>query len=139
MPSADRAGAARSRRGRGRVVARIAVERAEALVEQGKKGSKEWTTAAEAATRAQRDLAVAQARRAELVAQPGAAPGRAGTAGRGRQGPRRRSQGLGPRPGEAASAAQHELHRRRRDDLSRDQHGAPARLRSLDHGSSPTR
>ena len=52
-----------------RLVARYAVERAEELVDQGKKGSKEWTKAAESATAAQRDLAVAEASRAEVAAR----------------------------------------------------------------------
>jgi hypothetical protein len=51
------------------LVARYAVERAEELVDQGKKGSAEWIKAAESATAAQRELAVAQASRAELAAR----------------------------------------------------------------------
>jgi hypothetical protein len=50
-----------------RLVARYAVERAEELVDQGKKGSPEWTKAAQSAVAAQRELAVVQAVRAELV------------------------------------------------------------------------
>ena len=45
------------------------VERAEELVDQGQKGSKEWTKAAASATAAQRALAVAEAKRAEVLAQ----------------------------------------------------------------------
>ncbi len=51
------------------LVARYAVEQAEELVDQGRKGSKEWTKAAESATAAQRELAVAQASRAEFLAR----------------------------------------------------------------------
>jgi len=51
------------------LTARVAVERAEALVEQGRTGSAEWTTAAEAAMRAQRSAALALARRGECVAR----------------------------------------------------------------------
>ncbi len=54
---------------RAQLVARYAVERAEELVDQGKKGSKEWTEAAESATAAQRELAVAQASRAAAAAR----------------------------------------------------------------------
>lgn len=54
---------------RARLLARIAVEKAEELVDRGKKGSKEWTKAAEAATASQRELAIAQAARAELSAR----------------------------------------------------------------------
>jgi hypothetical protein len=50
------------------LAARIAVERAGSLAEQGKKGSKQWTDLAVAAAKAQRDLAVAAAHRAEMVA-----------------------------------------------------------------------
>jgi hypothetical protein len=53
---------------RAQLNSQVAVERAESLVDQGQKGSKEWTKAAMAATAAQRDLAVVQADRAELVA-----------------------------------------------------------------------
>jgi hypothetical protein len=63
---------------RAQLIAERAVERAESLVDDGQKGSKEWTKAALAATAAQRDLAVAQARRAELAARqarPKAKPG----------------------------------------------------------------
>ena len=48
---------------------RLAVESAEELVDQGKKGSKEWTKAATLATKAQRDLAVQEATRAVTVAR----------------------------------------------------------------------
>ena len=63
---------------RAQLIAHRAVERAESLVDEGQKGSKEWTKAALAATVAQRELAVAQARRAELAARqarPKAKPG----------------------------------------------------------------
>ncbi len=49
---------------RAQLTAQRAVDRAESLVEQGKKSSTEWTKAAMAAVAAQRDLAVAQAHRA---------------------------------------------------------------------------
>jgi hypothetical protein len=54
---------------RAQLISQVAVERAELLVDRGKKGSKEWTKAAEAATAAQRDLAIIQARKAELTAR----------------------------------------------------------------------
>ncbi len=54
---------------RARLNSQLAVERAELLVDQGHKGSKEWTEAAVVATTAQRELAVAQARRTELTAR----------------------------------------------------------------------
>ena len=69
---------------RAQLISQIAVERAESLVDQGQKGSEEWTTAAEAATAAQRDLAV--------VAGP---PGRARRAASAAHRPSRAS---GPRP-----------------------------------------
>ncbi len=52
-----------------RLVARYAVERAEELADQGRKGSREWTTAAQSAKAAQRVLVLAQASRAELAAR----------------------------------------------------------------------
>ena len=105
-------GAARARsRPRAQLAAQIAVERAETLVEQGQKGSKEWTDAAEAATTAQRDLAVASARRDEARRAPGARGRPRRAAGRGRQGSRRRPQGAWSMPRRPlASAAEHELH-----------------------------
>ncbi len=63
---------------RAELIALRAVERAESLVDEGQKGSKEWTKAALAATLAQRELAVARTRRAELAARharPKAKPG----------------------------------------------------------------
>jgi len=51
------------------LTARVAVERAEALVEQGRKGTAEWAAAAGAAAKAERSAAVALARRAEAVAR----------------------------------------------------------------------
>jgi hypothetical protein len=45
------------------------VENSERLVAEGKKGSKEWTRAAESASTAQRALAVSLARRDELIAR----------------------------------------------------------------------
>jgi hypothetical protein len=51
------------------VGALFAVERAEAIVDRGKEGSEEWTKAAMAATAAQRDLAIAEARQAEALAR----------------------------------------------------------------------
>ena len=113
------------------LIARCAVERAETLVEQGKKGSKEWTKAAEPATAAQRDLAVA--------------PGRAGPSsrrGRRGDGPDRAS---GPRPtrptpmpsrpwpapGGSPDCRRARIIRPRRGDLSAHEHGAAAGLRPL--------
>ncbi len=51
------------------LIARTEVERAEKLVDQGKRGSKEWTEAARSAASAQRKLAVAKASRAEAAAR----------------------------------------------------------------------
>jgi hypothetical protein len=52
-----------------RLEAQFAVEEAETLTDQGKKGSKEWAKAAIQATSAQGKLAVAQAGRAEAMAR----------------------------------------------------------------------
>ena len=60
------------------LVSQAAVTRAEALVDQGKKGSKEWIEAAIEATAAQRELVVAQARRAEIVARQARASAKPG-------------------------------------------------------------
>jgi hypothetical protein len=51
------------------LASRLAVEQAEALVEQHQKGSKEWTAAAESATAAQRRVDVARAHQAEAIAR----------------------------------------------------------------------
>jgi hypothetical protein len=53
----------------GRLVTRTAVEKAEELVAQGKKGSSAWTKAAEDASLAERNLAIALARRGEMTAR----------------------------------------------------------------------
>ena len=108
---------------------------------RARKGSKEWTTAAEAATAAQRALAVAQARR-------GRARGAAGAAAR----PRRRS---GPRPTRLMPMPLKALAARRgREPISRrarptrrpprttypgDEHGPPAGLRPMDRRRSRIR
>ena len=63
---------------RAKLTSQIAVSRAESLVDEGQKGTAEWTRAAQAATTAQRDLALVEARRAELTARRarrGAKPG----------------------------------------------------------------
>ncbi len=52
-----------------RHAAMVAVDRADTIADQGKKESEEWTSAANAATAAQRALAVAEARLAEIQAR----------------------------------------------------------------------
>jgi hypothetical protein len=55
--------------GHARLNSQRAIELAETLVDEGRKGSEKWIAAATAATAAQRDLAVAEAARAELAAR----------------------------------------------------------------------
>ena len=52
-----------------KLISERAVERAESLIDEGRKGAEVWITAATAATAAQRGLAVAEAGRAEFVAR----------------------------------------------------------------------
>ncbi len=93
----------------------IAVERAEALVEQGQKGSEEWTTAAEAATTAQRIWP-------SLAGPPGRAASRARRGAQAAPGKRAEAdkahadafKALAVAERGRQSAAQHELHRPRR-------------------------
>ena len=117
------------------LTARDAVERAEALVEQGRKGSAEWTTAAEAATRAQRSAILAAARRAECIGA------RRGARSRQESGPRlikRTPNRFAPwrQPSKEWPSAKYVLHANRGDDLSRDKHRPAPRPGSMDHGPS---